>query len=52
LFRIAAAGGTGQDELLLRTANNKLIGNLPRWRSDGKEMFYDTSGQMMAMDLA
>lgn len=23
----------------------------PRWRSDGKELFYDRSGQMMAVDL-
>jgi Tol biopolymer transport system component len=27
-------------------------GSLPRWRSDGKEMFYDAGGPMMAVDLA
>jgi Tol biopolymer transport system component len=41
-----ASGGKWQ------VSAGRLSGQLARWRSDGKEMFYDAGGPMMAVDLA
>ncbi|MEQ1727874.1 MAG: hypothetical protein ABL982_05790, partial [Vicinamibacterales bacterium] len=34
-----------------RLISNTAIGALPRWRPDGKELFYDAGGPLMAVDV-